>query len=342
LSFVRPTISYAQRFEDLYLMRCFEAQQEGFYIDIGSGHPVFDNMSFAFYLRGWRGVTVEPNPWLSRLSRAVRPRDAHIEALVGAAKGEAIFHLVDHFHGFSTMVERHARSARKRFGKAARAVLMPVITLEDLCERHASGSLKVDVEGAEADVVLHGNWQKYRPKVLIIEALAPYTLAPAWQDWEPLLKSHAYRYVRFDTLNRYYLAEEAAELASCFPPDASLPDASAVQFRNIKPALVDEAHPDHRLANLMACAGMIRLPLLPRDHLCEMLTADIPPRTLENPAGKRQIAEAIERTFGPEASLAPEDLDLPHAPSLRDVYAAIIETDCFCAACGRISASYAW
>ncbi len=31
-----PTVSYAQRFEDLYLMRCFAAGSDGFYIDIGA------------------------------------------------------------------------------------------------------------------------------------------------------------------------------------------------------------------------------------------------------------------------------------------------------------------
>src|SRR5215475_499613 len=83
-----PTVSYAQRFEDLYLMRCFAGGSDGFYIDIGSGHPVYDNTSFAFYLKGWHGITVEPNPRLARLTRAVRPRDRHVEALVGAAVGE--------------------------------------------------------------------------------------------------------------------------------------------------------------------------------------------------------------------------------------------------------------
>jgi hypothetical protein len=87
---------------------------------------------------------------------------------------------------------------------------------------------------------------------------------------------------------------------------------------------------------------MIRLPLLQRDFLCQMLTADIPAATLESPAGAQEIARAIERTLGPRAALAPEDLKLPAAPCLRDVYAAIVETDHFCAACGRISASYAW
>ena len=299
-------------------MRCFGAQPQGFYIDIGSGHPVYDNMSFAFYLQGWHGVTVEPNRWLSLLSRAVRPRDLHIEALIGAANGEATFHLVDHFHGFSTIIERHAQSARAQFGKASRAIVMPMTTLEELCERHAPCSidfLKVDVEGAEEDVVLHGNWQKYRPKVVVIEALAPYSLAPAWQAWEPLLARHGYRHVWFDSLNRYYLAEEAVELANCFPADASSLDTAAVQFRNAKPALIDEMHPDHRLAELVGRAAMIRLPLLGRDVLCEMLTAEIPATALENPAGRQEIAEAIARTLGPDATLRPETLDCraPHA-----------------------------
>ena len=104
-------ISYAQRFEDLHLLRAFGDQPSGFYIDIGAGHPVHDNVSFAFHLRGWRGITVEPNPYLARLSHAVRPRDHGHQLLVGAAEGEATFYLVQEFHGFSTMVERHAETA---------------------------------------------------------------------------------------------------------------------------------------------------------------------------------------------------------------------------------------
>jgi len=75
-----PIISYAQRYEDMHLLRAFGEQASGSYIDIGAGHPVYDNVSFAFYLRGWRGITVEPNPWLAQLSEAVRPRDRRIDA----------------------------------------------------------------------------------------------------------------------------------------------------------------------------------------------------------------------------------------------------------------------
>lgn len=338
------TISYAQRFEDLYLMRCFGGRAEGFYIDIGSGHPVYDNMSFAFYLKGWSGVTVEPNPWLARLSRAVRPRDRHLETLVGAAAGEATFYVVNDFHGLSTMIEGHARMAQSQFGKASKAIVVPVTTLGELCEQHAPRTfdfLKVDVEGAEQDVLLNGDWQNYRPKVVVVEALAPYTLAPAWAGWEPFLAMHGYRYVWFDTLNRYYLAEEAEELARCFETAPAAFD-QACQFRNVKPALADEGHPDHGLASLLAGRVMTHLPLLERDLLLELLTHDIPSSALEMPAGADDLERAIERLLGPNAGVSREKLKLPPAPRLRDVYAALIDGDEFRAACGRISASYAW
>jgi FkbM family methyltransferase len=337
-------ISYAQRFEDLYLMRCFGASSEGFYVDIGSGHPVYDNTSFAFYLMGWRGITVEPNPWLARLTRAVRPRDRHVEALVGTRPGEATFYLVDEFHGLSTMIEDHARAARAQFGKASRPIVVPVTTLRELCEQHAPrvfDFLKVDVEGAEQDVLLNGDWQNYRPKVVVVEALAPYTLAPAWPAWEPFIAKHGYRYVWFDSLNRYYVAEEAGDLAHRFDAAPAAFD-DVFQFRSVKPALDDAAHPDHRLAMLLAGVDMTRLPLMDRGVLLERLTADILPAVLEQPADAVAVAHAIERLFGLDAALSKEDFKLPPAGQLREVYAALIASDQFRAACGRISASYAW
>jgi FkbM family methyltransferase len=339
-----PPISYAQRFEDIYLMRCFGTRSEGFYIDIGSGHPVYDNTSFAFYLEGWSGITVEPNPWLARLSRAVRPRDRHVEALVGAGPGEATFYLVEEFHGLSTMIEAHARAALAQFGKASQTITVPVTTLRQLCEQYAPrlfDFLKVDVEGAERDVLLGGDWQSFRPKVVVVEALAPYTLAPAWEAWEPFMATHGYRYVWFDSLNRYYLAEEASDLARCFEAAPTTFD-DVVQFRNAKPALADAAHPDHRLASIVAGAAMTRLPLLGRDVLFDLMTTGIAPAALERRVGADDIARAIERLLGPDPGLSAADLALPPAPRLRDVYAALLDSDQFRAACGRISASYAW
>ena len=337
-------ISYSQRFEDLYLMRCFGDRAEGFYIDIGSGHPVYDNVSFAFYLRGWRGITVEPNPWLSRLSRAVRPRDHHVEALVAATSGAATFYQVYDFHGLSTMIEGHAQEALARFGKTSQVATVPLTTLAELCAGQAPASfdfLKVDVEGAEAEVLKGANWQRYRPKLVVVEALAPYTLAPAYAEWEPLLARHGYAYVWFDSLNRYYLAEEAAELAACFANAPTSFD-DAIQFRNTRPALADPDHPDHRLATLLSDAAMTRLPVLDRTLLVELLTQGLGAAELERPAEAADLCRIWESLFGPLAPPQIGDLGLGADASVRNLYAAIAESDAFRAACGRISASYGW
>jgi FkbM family methyltransferase len=339
-----PTISYAQRFEDLYLMRCFGDRSDGFYIDIGSGHPVYDNVSFAFYLKGWRGITVEPNPWLSRLSRAVRPRDRHVEALVGSASGEATFYLVREFHGLSTMIETHAQAALTQFGKRADAITVPLTTLGALCAGQAPASfdfMKIDVEGAEPDVLFSGDWRRFRPKLIVVEALAPYTLAPAFAQWEPFLAEQGYGYVWFDSLNRYYLAAEAGELAGCFKTAPAAFD-DALAFRNTKPALTDQAHPDHRLAVLFGNAVMTHLPVLDRGLLEELLTAGLSAADLDRPADETDLKRIWAQLFGPQSAPELAMLELPADASIRTLYGAIVDSDLFRAACGRISASYGW
>jgi FkbM family methyltransferase len=339
------TISYAQRYEDLHLARCFGAQAAGFYIDIGAGHPVYDNVSFAFYLKGWRGITVEPNPWLSELTAAVRPRDIGVRSLVGAAPGEATYYLVEHFHGLSTTIESNARAAQQEYGKPARAMPVAVTTLAALCAQHAPTAidfLKIDVEGAEKEVLSGNDWTRFRPKVVVAEALAPLTLRPAWDDWEPALLEQGYRFAFFDSLNRYYVAEERADLAARLADEPAAFD-NVVRFASFGAAAADRTHPDHRLADLLQGTDMVRLPLLPEDEIVARLTAGLATADLQSPATEALVAIVHDRLFGGPPS--PEwvaSLSLSRDATIRDLYRCAVGTDAFRAASGRISASSAW
>jgi FkbM family methyltransferase len=338
-------ISYAQRYEDMHLLRVFGDQPNGFYIDIGAGHPVYDNVSFAFYLRGWLGVTVEPNAGLAQLSEAVRPRDTCVQSLVGEKPGEATYYLIEHFHGLSTTVESHARAAHAQFGKPSQAMTMPVTTLRALCAQHVPAAidfLKIDVEGAERDVLAGGDWQRFRPKVVIAEALEPITMAPSWQAWEPLLTRSGYRFALFDGLNRYYVADEHAALAERLAAAPASFDGVS-KFSQYKSALDDASHPDHVLARLLAGIDMVRLPLMSFDTLTEQLIQGFDPIERDRPAQAADIAAAHQRLFGKPA--APEwrdDLKLPAHATMHDLYRSAVKTEAFRAACGRISASSAW
>jgi FkbM family methyltransferase len=340
-----PIISYAQRYEDMHLLRVFGEQAGGFYIDIGAGHPVYDNVSFTFYLRGWSGITAEPNLWLAQLSEAVRPRDSRTQLLVGEKPGEATYYLVEDFHGLSTTVEGHARKAQSEFGKDSRAMTVPVTTLRALCEQHAPAAidfLKIDVEGAEREVLLGGDWRRFRPKVVVLEALAPVTMAPAWPAWEPLLTARDYRFAYFDSLNRYYVAEEHAALAERLnaPPPSF---AGVIPFRQFKPALDDASHPDHGLARMLAGADMVRLPLMSLDSIAERLINGLDPANPDRPTQPSDVAAAHQRLFGtPAPPLWANILQLTPNSTIRDLYRSAVATEAFRAACGRISASSAW
>jgi len=130
--------------------------------------------------------------------------------LIGRESGEHDFYLVKRLHGFSTIVEQYAQKA-KAFGADYRALRLPVVTLASRSETHGLNEidfLKIDVEGVEADVLSGGDWNRFSPKVIVAEAVTPGTVEPAWQDWEPLLLAHADRSALFDTLNRFYVAQE--------------------------------------------------------------------------------------------------------------------------------------
>lgn len=336
-----PPLSYAQRFEDFHLWRCFDGRSTGFYVDVGAGHPVYDNVSFAFYLAGWRGITVEPNPSLAALGRAVRPRDYLHEGLCGAESGAATLYLQREFHGLSTTIAEHAEAAEKQISRRAEALTLPVTTLAALCEAHAPSTfefLKVDVEGAEADVLRGADFARFRPNVIVVEAIKPLSLEPAWNEWEPMLARHGYSCAWDDELNRYYVAEEAQHLAAKLIEGPKW-YADRPQIGNYKPAADDPAHPDHRLARLLTGADMAKLPLMERATLFAMLTGGR--ADLDRPASAADIAAITERLFGQSPAL--QRIAMPSGEdTIRGIYRRIIDSDAFRAACGRIAASYSW
>jgi FkbM family methyltransferase len=242
-------LSYAQRLEDYHLACAFADQRQGFYVDIGAGHPVADNVSFWFYLQGWRGLVVEPQESLLALYRHVRPRDIASGSLIGRETGDAAFHIVEGLHGLSSMVERNARQAAA-FGAAYSTVRRPVTTLAELCARHDVDRidfLKVDVEGAEADVFAGADWSRWRPRIIVGEVVAPHGAGESWREWDAVLRARDYVFTLFDDLNRFYVAAEETELAARLPR-APAPWGVTRHLYEFGRAHENPAHPDHALA----------------------------------------------------------------------------------------------
>jgi FkbM family methyltransferase len=321
-------LSYAQNLEDYHLDLVLGDQPEGTYVDVGGGHPVADNVSFWFYLKGWRGLVVEPQQALADIYKGVRPRDHTVSCIAGRAEGEAEFHVVDRLHGFSSTVREHAAGATQ-FGAAYTTVRKPVRPMAVLCAEAGLTRidfLKIDVEGAEADVIAGMDLVRWRPRVVVVEAVAPGSMNEAWETWEPGLKAAGYRFAFFDRLNRFYVADEAAELAQRFPPEPTPWD----RVRHLwdcgrAPQMTD--HPDHKLAWVLQAGLFSVLPTLD-PTLIELLMA-------------RGLEATGERPFSPgyaDELVGTAELPRPRSP-VADL-AGLVRTDELRAALGRIACHY--
>lgn len=267
----RP-LSYAQNMEDYHLWLALGGGEPGFYIDIGAGHPVADNVSCWFYERGWSGIVVEPQAALASLYAHIRPRDLVYEGLVGRELGTSQLHVFSRLHGLSTTVLDNAESSRVH-GDDYISHDLPMLTLAALCERYGAGRidfLKIDVEGAEADVLAGNDWNRFRPGIVVAEAIDPATNAPTFQKWESILLQAGYRFRLDDTLNRFYVAEERHDIMEKLSTQRASWDLVTHMYE-IGRAPEQANHPEHILADELARGFWALLPTLDRQTLQRIL-----------------------------------------------------------------------
>ena len=324
-------LSYAQNLEDYHLARLFPDVANGTYVDVGGGHPVADNVSFHAYLRGWRGLVVEPQEELARLYAGVRPRDHVVSCLAGQRTGTIDFHVVEGFHGLSSAVAANAERARA-YGAATQVVTKPVEPLSALIDKAGLGDihfLKIDVEGAEPDVLAGLDLVRHRPHVILVEAVNPNNLQADVSAWEPGLLAANYTFVFFDNLNRFYVAEEAAHLAARLPASPTPWDKVGHLWDHGRVAERPE-HPDRRLADVLMTGLFATLPraIAQAPELLALLigrgllTLD---KCGQTPAALQALLGTAEQ---PGGSISPTTLD------------DLLASDAFRAALGRIACMY--
>lgn len=213
--------SYAQNFEDIILMRALKGVRKGFYIDIGANDPEIDSVSKAFFDRGWKGIEVEPVPSKAKLLKSARKGCDVIQAAVSSEGGKTtLFEVAD--TGLSTTVSKIARThaAKKR---KIREVEVSTIPLSEIFDKAPDiiHWLKVDVEGAEKEVIASWGEHEARPWIVVVESTIPNSKRRVGKAWTKMLQDKGYTEVYFDGLNAFFLHEKVSDLTGKFaaPPN---------------------------------------------------------------------------------------------------------------------------
>ena len=215
-----PFVSYTRNFEDVILNRVFDSIPHGFFVDVGAYHPAVDSNTYAMYLRGWRGVAIEPSPALAPLWAQLRPDDVLVQAAAGARSGHTTFFTIGDTQQFSTTSPETANMHRSEGTQVRAAAMVPLVSLNDVLAKHRpTGDIhcvSIDVEGGERAVLEGLDLRRYRPWVIFLESVEPGRPVPNHAAWEPLLLANDYEFAYFDEVNRFYVAKEQSHLKRFF------------------------------------------------------------------------------------------------------------------------------
>ena len=177
-------------------------ENPGYYVDVGAAEPVECSNTWEFYQRGWRGLLIEclPSAWNALLRH--RPGDFLYPV---AASDRA---------GFAQLRVAHTVSSIQPDWDIQEmgSMVVETATLSSILDkfpvvRDNCGLLSIDVEGSEGLVLKGIDWERFKPKVIIIEAYRyrgdETTVEDMSADWECFLAD--YKLHTRNQLNKIYV-----------------------------------------------------------------------------------------------------------------------------------------
>ena len=166
------SLSWSQEGEDMILRRIFEGCETGFFVDVGAHHPSrFSNTKY-FYLKGWSGVNIDCSPSFKKNFEAHRTRDVNVAIAVGKATGEVQYFQFDESAVNSTSPDFVEKLGGTGFFPRSNAKINQD-TLANILNKFASYKaidfMDIDVEGSDLDVLTSNDWERFRPKIIVVE-----------------------------------------------------------------------------------------------------------------------------------------------------------------------------
>jgi FkbM family methyltransferase len=170
-----PKVSYSRSGEDLLIDELLNYKLQGFYIDIGAYHPVKYSNTFKFYLRGWTGINIEPNSEAIELFNKVRSNDLNLNLAVSEKEGVYTYYMNEADPTMNTMSKIFSDNSTQTYGlkvseqRQVKGKRLDQIIAETNTDGNQIDFLNIDVEGHDFEVLKSNNWNKIRPKLILIE-----------------------------------------------------------------------------------------------------------------------------------------------------------------------------
>ena len=159
---------HSQFGEDRYIYENLELPKKGVFVDVGAGHPSYLSNTYFFEKNGWTGVCIDADPTQYRLLKKER---ANVEwAAISSEEGQIEFSQ-SYFPTYSSAVSKDEYQGFLKIPFKG-TIQVPAFNLETILEKYKIEEidlLDIDVEGTEIEVWQTFDYEKHKPKVVIME-----------------------------------------------------------------------------------------------------------------------------------------------------------------------------
>lgn len=165
--------TYSTSGEDVVLANLFSTRENGFYVDVGAFHPFYLSNTYILYKKGWSGLNIDPNPDSIKAFNKYRPRDKNVCLAVGD-KGEMTYYRFSHAGANTLSKEIAERKKEEPWMTLLGEEKIKITPLSEILEKYLPAKttidvLDIDVEGLDYEVLESNNWEKFKPRVILIE-----------------------------------------------------------------------------------------------------------------------------------------------------------------------------
>ena len=166
-------LTFSQEGEDRLIERMLEGHPPGVYVDVGAHDPVRFSNTMSLYLRGWRGVCIDPRPGAAQRFERIRPGDVFVAEGVGKAGTATYFEFDEpalNTYDEATARDLEAAGKYRLVAKSARELRRLDEILRSSLPEGRLDLLSVDVEGWDLEVLMSNDWERFRPAIVCCEA----------------------------------------------------------------------------------------------------------------------------------------------------------------------------
>lgn len=174
LIYKKFNISFAKSGEDIQLKQLLKLNHQGFYVDIGCWDPIKASNTYYFYLRGWQGICIDPNPNLQQSYKKLRPNDIFVHAAIGLDNQSLDYYQLQSAYNSMNSLDATFIKEHQLQDKLIEKNTIQTKTLKAVLDLHLKKNqtidfFDVDTEGFDLAVLQSNDWDLYRPKIVLVE-----------------------------------------------------------------------------------------------------------------------------------------------------------------------------